>query len=101
MVTLDLLFDQHNLDGYWLGLGLMKIDGSIGHEDESERGEYQSLSFVLNNGYTKKIIHNLSINVWGGFSYRIAGDRIVWIDDHFAFPKKVVYFVSVELGWHL
>lgn len=100
-INIDYFFDSYNLKGIWIGSGLMSFDGSIGHVEENERGKYESIRIGFNSGYIIKLIHNISINIWGGAYLLMLGDEEIQVGGRIAYSDIVVPILSIDVGWHI
>ncbi|MBC8147858.1 MAG: hypothetical protein H8E98_07745 [Bacteroidetes bacterium] len=100
-ISIDYIFNSYDLKGFWIGSGLMSFDGSIGHENELERGNYQSIRLSANSGYIYKLIHNVSVNIWGGLSVMIMGDEEIQVGGQTAYRDLVNPIVTIDIGWHI
>lgn len=93
-------FIENNFRGFWIATGVQYWKGSVGHEDEIERGEYEYIRVPFSCGYVWKFFSNFYLNSWGGLYFFVLGDKEAHVGNRAAFIDEVVPIISVALGWH-
>ncbi len=98
-VNIEYLF-MRNFNGFWVGSGISSWKGSVGHEDETERGAYEYIRYGINFGYVHNIFYNIYLNAWGGFYFLIIGDTETQVGNKTCYFPEGVPILSLDLGWH-
>lgn len=93
-------FSQGNFSGLWGGIGINYLEMVVGHEEESEKTDYELVSLAFSLGAMGKLISNLYINLWIDLHLFIIGDKEFKVGNHpFVHDDGGIDF-SIALGWH-
>jgi TolB-like protein len=93
-------FFESNFRGFWVATGIQYWKGSLGHENEIKRGEYEFSTASLSCGYVWNFFSNLYLNFEGGLYFYVLGDKETQVGNRTAFFDDVGPIISVSLGWH-
>lgn len=93
-------FPLSEFEGFWISTGFFNVKGSLGHEDEVVRGNYEYLNLQTSLGYLIRFNDNFYLNSGAVAFIHIGGDKKVMVGSHEAVFDNVTPAVSLSLGFN-
>ena len=91
-------FPLSEFDGFWTSIGFFDVKGSLGHEDELERGNYEFMSLQMSLGYLININKYLYLNAGAIANFHVVGDKEIIVGNKTAVFDEVTPAISLSVG---
>lgn len=93
-------FFMGNLKGPYMGLGFQSASYSAGHQNTTQRGEYETLDFITSVGYKQNLTPNLHLDLRIALDAVIYGEDQVMVGNNVMVPDDVGFYGMVGFGFN-